>query len=181
MSGIAAATRMPLRWHAARAATASTAGCLAVASLARFGLGAEGLVSAFFLVVLVALARIDLERRILPNRIVLPAAATVLGAQVALFPDRTVEWVLAPLAAFVLLLIPHLVHPAGLGLGDVKLMLLLGAALGFAVFDALLLGFLLVVPVALVLLIHGGAAARKRAIPFGPFLAGGAVLATFLG
>lgn len=171
----------PLRRRSADALTAATAACLVAAAFVRFGVGAHGLVAAFFLAVLVALTRIDLERRILPNRIVLPAAGLVLAAQLALFPDRAVEWLVAPLLAFGLLLVPVLVNPAALGLGDVKLMLLFGAALGFSVFNALLLGFLLVLPVALVILARGGMAARKRAIPFGPFLAGGAVLATLFG
>jgi leader peptidase (prepilin peptidase) / N-methyltransferase len=181
VSEAGAATARPLAGRGTETATGVVAGCLVVASFAHFGLGARGLVSAFFLAVLVILARIDLERRILPDRIVLPAAAAVLVAQLVLFPDRALEWILAPLAAFAILFVPLLVRPNGIGFGDVKLMLLLGAALGFAVLDALLIGFLLVVPVALFLLFRDGATARTRAIPLGPFLVGGAVLALFLG
>jgi len=165
----------------ADAVTATAAGCLAAASFAQLGLGARGVIAAFTLAVLVVLARIDLERRVLPDRIVLPAAAAVLAAQLALFPDRWLEWLLAPLVAFALLFVPLVVRPSGIGFGDVKLMLLLGASLGFAVLDALLLGFLLVVPAALFLLVRDGPKARTRAIPLGPFLAAGAAVATFLG
>ena len=181
MSEAGAAAARPLGGRGAETATGALAGCLVVVSFAHFGLSARGLVSAFFLAVLVLLARIDLERRILPDRIVFPAAAAVLAAQLVLFPDRALEWILAPLAAFAILFVPLLVRPNGIGFGDVKLMLLLGAALGFAVLDALLIGFLLVVPLALFLLLRDGAGARTRAIPLGPFLAGGAVLALFLG
>ena len=165
----------------ADAVTAAAVGCLVAASFAQLGLGARGAVAAFTLAVLAVLARIDLERRILPDRIVLPAAAIVLAAQLAFFPDRWLEWLLAPLVAFALLFVPLVVRPSGIGFGDVKLMLLLGAALGFAVLDALLVGFLLVVPVALFLLVGEGRRARTRAIPLGPFLAAGAAVAILLG
>lgn len=163
------------------ALTAAAAGCLVAAALAERGLGAEGLVTAFFLGVLAVLAAIDLERRVVPDRIVLPAAVIVLAGHLAVAPERWHEWLLAPLVAFAVLFIPLLVRPSGIGFGDVKLMLLLGAGLGFAVLDALLIGFALVVPVALFLLVRDGPKARKRSVPLAPFLAGGAILAIFLG
>ena len=69
-----------------------------------------------------------------------------------------------------------LAYPVGLGMGDVKLALLLGAALGYAVVGALLLGTLAAGLVAAVMLFKEGSSARKRAIPLGPFLAGGAIV-----
>ena len=62
-------------------------------------------------------------------------------------------------------------------MGDVKLGALLGAALGQEVLSALMLGFLAVVPFALVLLVRRGAAARRSTLPLGPFLAFGAAVA----
>ena len=182
MSGAGTRAERPATRPASRAdaLAAAGAGCLAAAAFAQFGLGARGAITAFFCVVLVVLARIDLERRVVPDRIVLPAAALVAVAQLAAAPDRWVEWLVAPVAAFALLLLPLLVRPSGIGFGDVKLMLLLGAALGFGFLDALLVGFLLVVPVGLFLLAREGANARSRAIPLAPFLAAGAVLITFL-
>ena len=94
---------------------------------------AHVLVLAFFAAVLVALSVIDVRTRRLPNRIVLPAAALVLAAQIAIAPDRALEWTLGALGAFAFLLAAALLNPAGLGMGDVKLALLLGAALGWAV------------------------------------------------
>ena len=70
----------------------------------------------------------------------------------------------------------QLAYPAGLGMGDVKLALLIGAALGWSVIAALLFGTLAAGLVSAALLIAKGAEARKRAIPLGPFLAGGAIL-----
>lgn len=128
---------------------------------------------------LVVLSAIDLERGIIPNRIVLPAASIVLVAQVALFPERAGEWALAAtLSAFVLML-PQLLGRRWMGMGDVKLGLLLGAALGWGVIGAVLLAFVCVFPVALLVLLRGGIAARKTTIPFGPFLALGALMVLF--
>lgn len=136
---------------------------------------------ALFLTVLVVLSVIDIERRILPNRIVLPATGLVLTANVVLNPDRALEWVLAGLFAALFLLAAHLFHPAGMGMGDVKLALLLGVALGFSVAVALVVGILAAVPLAILLVVRGGRAARRAVIPFGPFLAFGATVAVFFG
>ena len=139
----------------------------------------EALVAAFTGAVLVVLSAIDLERGIIPNRIVLPAAGIVLLAQIALFPGQALEWVLAALLTAVAFMIPQLLGRAWLGMGDVKLALLLGAALGWGVVGAVLLAFACVFPVALAILIRGGVAARKRAIPFGPFLSLGGLIVLF--
>src|SRR4029077_14547678 len=96
----------------------------------------RALLAAFVAAALVVLSAIDIERGIIPNRIVLPAAGIVLVAQIALFPDRALEWTLAAFLAAVLFLIPHLLARAWMGMGDVKLALLLGAALGWGVLGA---------------------------------------------
>ena len=129
--------------------------------------------------VLVVLAAIDIQRGIIPNRIVLPASGLILLGDVVLFPNRALEWVLAGLVATVVLAMPALLGRAWMGMGDAKLALLLGVGLGWSVFGALLVGFLCVFPVALLVLIRGGAAARKTTIPFGPFLSLGALIVLF--
>jgi prepilin signal peptidase PulO-like enzyme (type II secretory pathway) len=128
---------------------------------------------------LVVLSAIDLERGIIPNRIVLPAAGVVLVAQVALFPDRAAEWALGAILSALVLALPQLVGRAWMGMGDVKLGLLLGAALGWGVLGAVLLAFLCVFPVAFLVVLRGGLAARKTTIPFGPFLSLGALIMLF--
>jgi leader peptidase (prepilin peptidase) / N-methyltransferase len=138
---------------------------------------AEFVVLALFSGVLVVLAVIDARTRRLPNRIVLPAAGVVLAAQVAIAPGHALEWVLAALGAFLVMFLAHLAYPAGLGLGDVKLALLLGAALGWAVGAALALGFVAAAVVGLGLLVRGGWGARKRTMPLGPFFAAGGLVA----
>ena len=164
-----------------RVTAAFAAAALVTCVVAEFGLSARGFIGAFFVSVLVVLSVVDLETRRLPNRIVLPSTLAVLAAQLVFYPERAPEWLLASLGAALFFFIPQLVYPVGVGMGDVKLALLLGAALGKAVILALLLGALASFPVALVIVARRGIAARKTAIPFGPFLAAGAIAALFLG
>jgi leader peptidase (prepilin peptidase)/N-methyltransferase len=164
-----------------RPAVAVAGAILAIACFERFGLSGRAVVATSFAVVLVVLAAIDLERRIIPNRIVLPAVVLILAAQIALSPDRALEWTAAALGAALFLLLPLLVYPSGMGMGDVKLALLLGAGLGWAIVPALVAGLFAAFIVALVVLVRGGLAARKTALPFGPFLVFGALFALFLG
>jgi leader peptidase (prepilin peptidase)/N-methyltransferase len=131
--------------------------------------------------VVLVLAAIDLEHRIIPNRIVIPATAVMLAAQIALNPGHALEYIGAALGAALFFLVPLLIYPSGLGMGDVKLALFLGAGLGWAVVPALVLGLLAIFVAAVVVLARGGLAARKTALPFAPFLAFGALFALFLG
>lgn len=167
--------RIPLRYPLVELSTA----LLIVACVLRFGLTFYTLIAAFFCVVLVVLSAIDLEHRIVPNRIVLPAAAIVLAAQ--LLREPSLEWPLAALGAAGGLFLVALAYPKGLGMGDVKLALLLGAMLGRNVFAALFIGFLAGLVPSLVLFARHGRQARKMAIPLVPFLALGAVIALFWG
>ena len=146
------------------------------AALIRFGPGAQFAIAAFVIASLCVLSVIDITERRLPNRIVLPAAALVLATQTAFFPDRALEWFLAALGGALFLLLPLLVYPAGVGMGDVKLMLLLGAALGSSVVTALLLGSLAAGAYAVFLLVRSGGDARRSSFPLGPFLAFGAII-----
>jgi len=144
-----------------------------------FGLTAEALISAVFCWILVVVTRTDIEHKLIPNRIVVPGTVLVLVART--LDDPSVEWILAAIAAGAVLLVIALIYPAGLGLGDVKLAAFLGAGLGAAVVVGIFLGFLAAFVPAVVLLVRHGRAARKAAIPLGPFLALGAVVALFAG
>jgi leader peptidase (prepilin peptidase) / N-methyltransferase len=167
--------RIPLLYPAVELLTAVLiAGCVLA-----FGLSAEAPVAAFFCAVLVAVSAIDLEHRIIPNRIVLPATAVVLAANTA--RDLSPQWAVAGLGASGFLFAAALVYPAGMGMGDVKLALLMGVALGKTVAVALLAGMLAAMIPGLVLFARHGAKARKMGIPFGPFLAIGSVVALFWG
>jgi leader peptidase (prepilin peptidase)/N-methyltransferase len=156
-----------------------TAALLVAGSVWKFGFHLEALVASFFCLALVAVSATDLEHRIIPNRIVVPAAAIVLVAQTALKPSP--EWAIAAFGASGLLFVAALVYPAGMGMGDVKLALLLGAMLGRTVPVAILLGMVTALVPAVVLLARHGSAARKMGIPLGPFLALGAAVALFAG
>jgi leader peptidase (prepilin peptidase)/N-methyltransferase len=166
-----------LRYPAVELAT----GLLVAACFLRFGFSGKAFVASFFAATLVVLSAIDVERRILPDLIVLPATVIVLVAQIALFPDRTLEWILASLGAALFLFIALVAYPRGMGMGDVKLALLLGAGLGKAVTVGMMLGMLAAVGASIVLFARHGIAARKMFIPFGPFLAFGALVALFWG
>ncbi len=156
----------------------STAVLLAGCVLA-FGLSAEAAVAAFFCAVLVAVSAIDLEHRIIPNRIVLPATGLVLLANTA--RDLSPQWIVAGVAASGFLLAAALAYPAGMGMGDVKLALLMGVALGKTVSVALMAGMLAAMIPGIFLFARHGKKARKIGIPFGPFLALGSVVALFWG
>jgi leader peptidase (prepilin peptidase) / N-methyltransferase len=136
----------------------------------------RSLLAAFFAATLVVLAGIDLERRIIPNVIVLPATLIVLAAHIGIAPGRTVELILAPLAVAVFLFLPNFFTSNAIGMGDVKLGLLLGAGLGWGAIGALLVGFLSTLPFAIAALARGGAAARKQMLPLGPFLSFGGLV-----
>src|SRR5687768_11290036 len=113
---------------------------LVVACVWKFGLSLDALVAAGFCTALVVVSATDLEHRIVPNRVVVPAAAVVLVEQTALHPS--VEWVAGALGASAFLLAAALAYPRGMGMGDVKLALLLGAMVGWTVPVALMAGML---------------------------------------
>jgi leader peptidase (prepilin peptidase) / N-methyltransferase len=171
----ACGTRIPLRYPAVELVTA----LLVAACGLRFGLTPYAGIAAGFCVVLIAISAIDLEHRIVPNRIVVPAAIAGLVAQ--LIREPSIEWPLAALGASFFLLIAALAYPRGMGMGDVKLALLLGAVLGRDVAAALLIGVLAALLPAIALFAMKGVAARKMAIPFAPFLSFGAVVALLAG
>jgi leader peptidase (prepilin peptidase)/N-methyltransferase len=145
----------------------------------KFGLSSDAAIGSFFCAVLVVLSAIDIDRRIVPNKIVLPAAAIVLAAQTAVHPS--LEWLAAGLGASLFLLLAALAYPRGMGMGDVKLALLLGFAVGWTVPVALFAGMVAALVPSAVLFARHGSKARKMAIPFAPFLALGGVLALFWG
>jgi leader peptidase (prepilin peptidase)/N-methyltransferase len=163
------------RYPAVEALTAAlTAGCVL-----KFGASWDALIGAFFCAVLVALSATDFERRVIPNLVVLPAAVAVLAAKTIVHPS--VEWVIAGVGAGGFLLLAALAYPGGMGMGDVKLALLLGFALGRTVPVAMLIGMISALVPSAVLLAKHGSAARKMAIPFGPFLAFGGIVGLFAG
>jgi leader peptidase (prepilin peptidase) / N-methyltransferase len=154
-------------------------GLLVAACVLEFGLTFEAAIAAFFCCVLVAISAIDIAHRIVPDKIVLPSTLIVLVAQTIREPSP--EWILAAFGAALFLFLAALVYPAGMGMGDVKLALLMGAALGKVVSVALMVGMVAALVPGVYLLARHGRAARKMGIPFAPFLALGSIVALFAG
>jgi leader peptidase (prepilin peptidase)/N-methyltransferase len=134
-----------------------------------------------FAAMLIAVAGIDLEHRIIPNKILLPAAVFAIAAAVALRPGELPELAIAGAGAFAAFLLAALAHPAGMGMGDVKLAGVMGLFLGAAVIPALFIAFLAGTVVGLVVIARHGAEGRKKGVPFGPFLALGGLAGLLVG
>lgn len=134
-----------------------------------------------FVTALVAVTLTDLERRIIPNRILAVTALLGLAIAAATDPGGLPERAIAAAAAGGLLFAAALAYPRGMGLGDVKLAAVMGLFLGRSVAPAILVALLAGSVVGLAMIARHGAAARKRAIPFGPFLALGGVVGLLAG
>jgi leader peptidase (prepilin peptidase) / N-methyltransferase len=134
-----------------------------------------------FVAALIALAGIDFDHKLLPNKIVYPLAAYGLIATALVERDDLLEHVVAGAGAFVFLLVAVLAYPRGMGMGDVKLAGAMGLYLGASVIPALLVAFLTGSLAGVVILAREGAAARKKAIPFGVFLAIGGIVGVLAG
>jgi len=134
-----------------------------------------------FTALLIAVAGIDLEHRIIPNKLVVPALAygLVVGSviDIGAMPERLA----AGAGAFLFLLTAALAYPAGMGMGDVKLAGVMGLYLGVSVIPALFAAFLAGTVVGVAIMVREGAGARKKGVPFGPFLALGGLLAVLAG
>jgi len=149
------------------------AGCLV-----EFGATLHGFAAAVFSLALVVITATDLEYRLIPNRVVGPASLVVLAAMTAAKPSPV--WAIAAVAAAAFLLVFSLVSPQGMGMGDVKLAFLMGAALGTSVVAALVVASLASLVPSIVILVRYGRAGRKVGFPFGPFLALGSLVALFV-
>jgi leader peptidase (prepilin peptidase)/N-methyltransferase len=139
---------------------------------------ALGLVLCFLLV---TITLTDLEHRIIPNRIVLAGSIAAVAIVALGDPDSLVEHALAAAIAGGLMFLIALAYPRGMGMGDAKLVAMIGLFIGRAVAPATLIGFLLGAVVGVAMIARRGSAARKQAIPFGPFLAVGGIIGLWFG
>jgi leader peptidase (prepilin peptidase) / N-methyltransferase len=133
-----------------------------------------------FAAMLIAVAGIDLDHRIIPNKILLPAAIWGIAATIAFRPDNIDDSLIAGGIAFSALLLTALIYPAGMGMGDVKLAGVMGLYLGLSVIPALFVAFAAGAIVGVGIVIASGGD-RKRGVPFGPFLALGAFVGLLAG
>lgn len=134
-----------------------------------------------FVTMLTAVTLTDLERRVIPNRILFVAAVAAVTIAAVGDPGSLPERAIAALAAGGLFFLVALAYPRGMGLGDVKLAAAMGLFLGRDVAAAILVALLAGSLVGLAMIAGQGSAARKQAIPFGPFLALGGVVGLLLG
>lgn len=162
--------------------TELTLGALyALTVLVLWGEAGEIVMGLIFVSTLLAVTLTDLEQRIIPNKILLVAAVLALVFAAVYDPASLPGRLAAAAAAGGLFFLAALAYPSGMGLGDVKLAATMGLFLGRDVGAALLVALLAGALVGLVLIARDGTAARKQAIPFGPFLAVGGVVGLLAG
>jgi leader peptidase (prepilin peptidase) / N-methyltransferase len=130
---------------------------------------------------LVPVALIDLEHRVIPNRLLLPGLVAGLALVAVDDAGDLAEHAAAAAGAFAFLLVAAIAYPAGMGMGDVKLAGVMGVFLGVAIVPAMLVAFLAGTLVGLVVIAREGPGARKKGVPFGPFLALGGIVGLLAG
>jgi leader peptidase (prepilin peptidase)/N-methyltransferase len=174
----ACGTRISLRYPLVEAGTALLCGLVVLAK----GFDEDALIPLVLVLLMVPVTLIDLDHRIIPNKLMIVGAVLAPALVLWLEPDAIVEHLIAGAAAGGFFLLAVLAYPRGMGVGDIKLAavlgLFLGRAVGPAVFIALISGTLVG---ALIMARKGVAEGRKTAVPFGPFLALGGVVALFVG
>jgi leader peptidase (prepilin peptidase)/N-methyltransferase len=170
--------RISARYPLVEAGTALLCALVVIAK----GADADALLGLALVLLLVPVTLIDLDHRIIPNRLMLVGAVVAPALLLLVAPADLAEHLIAAAAAGGFFLLAALAYPRGMGMGDVKLAavlgLFLGRAVGPAVFIALISGTLVG---AVVIARKGAREGRKTAVPFGPFLALGAVCALFAG
>jgi leader peptidase (prepilin peptidase)/N-methyltransferase len=167
--------RYPLTELATAMLFAGTAVVLGTDDLGELGLGLA------LCALLVVITLTDLERRLIPNAVLLVGAAVAVALAAATDVASLPERFIAAVAAGGFLFCIALAYPRGMGMGDVKLAAVMGLFLGRDVAPALLVGFGAGALVGLAMMARKGTAARKEAIPFGPFLALGGIVGLWFG
>ncbi len=162
--------------------TEALTGALFAAVVIARGAGRTTWLALIFVAALVAITSIDLEHRIIPDRILAPMAVAALALTALFEPHQLPERLIAAGAAGGFLLVAALAYPGGMGMGDVKLAAVMGLVLGRAVAPALLVALLGGTVAGIVVMArHGIQQGRRTKIPFGPFLALGGVVGLFAG
>jgi leader peptidase (prepilin peptidase) / N-methyltransferase len=174
----ACGSRISARYPVVEAVTALLCGLVVLAK----GLDKDAVLPLALVLLLVPVTLIDLDHRIIPNKLMIVGAVLAPALLLWVDPDALAEHLIAGVAAGGFFLVAVLAYPRGMGVGDIKLAavlgLFLGRAVGPAVFIALISGTLVG---ALIMARKGVAEGRKTAVPFGPFLAFGGVVALFAG
>jgi leader peptidase (prepilin peptidase)/N-methyltransferase len=162
--------------------TEAATGVLFAAVVIAHGTSGSVWLDLIFVAALVAITRIDLEHRIIPDRILAPLAAAALVLTVTFEPYQLPERLIAATAAGGVLFLVVLAYPKGMGMGDVKLLAVMGLVLGRSVAPALLIALIAGTLVGVGIMARRGVGeGRRTVIPFGPFLALGGVVGLFAG
>jgi leader peptidase (prepilin peptidase) / N-methyltransferase len=162
--------------------TEATTGALFAAVVIAHGSSSSVWLDLLFVAALVAITRIDLEQRIIPNRILAPLAVAALVLTAIFEPHQLPERLIAAGAAGGVLFLIVLAYPKGMGMGDAKLLAVMGLVLGRSVAPALLVALISGTLVGVVIMSKRGVAqGRRMTIPFGPFLALGGIVGVFAG
>src|SRR3954454_21280800 len=174
----ACGSRISPRYPLVEGATALLCGLVVLVK----GLDKDAVLPLVLVLLMVPVTLIDLDHRIIPNKLMILGAVLAPALVMLVDPDAIVEHLIGGAAAGSFFLLAVLAYPRGMGVGDIKLAgvlgLFLGRAVGPAVFIALVSGTLVG---ALIMARKGVAEGRKTAVPFGPFLALGGVVALFVG
>lgn len=148
----------------------------------KFGWTIALLPALLFVSTLVIVANADLDKRVVPNLVLLVSLPAGIIAQLLAHPDEWLTWTLSAVIAFSAMFVAALAYPKGMGMGDVKLAGVMGIYLGRAVAPAMLMAFLLGTVVGIgVMMARGVAEGRKTAVPFAPFMALGGIFGLFWG
>jgi leader peptidase (prepilin peptidase) / N-methyltransferase len=169
--------RISPRYPAVEVLTAVTFGAV----VAVHGFDNDLILELPFVACLIALAGIDFDHRLLPNKIVYPMAAYGVVATALVDSGDLAGHLIAGTGAFLFLFVTVLAYPRGMGMGDAKLAGAMGLYLGLSIVPALLVAFLSGSIVGLGIIAREGAAARKKAVPFGVFLALGGIVGVLAG
>ena len=157
-------------------------GLLCAAVVLRYGADEDVWLPLAFVILLVPVTLIDLDHRIIPNKLMIVGAIVAVALVLVTASEDVTEYAIAGAAAFGFFFLAALAYPAGMGMGDVKLAGVMGLFLGRGVAPALFVGLLAGTVVGVAIIARRGAAeGRKTAVPFGPFLALGSVVAVFVG
>lgn len=170
--------RIPLRYLLIELAVG---GAFALTAVVLHGDPGQLALGLLFVTMLAAVTLTDLDRRVIPNRILLAGAIAALVVAAVIDPSSLPERAIAAAAAGGVLLVIGLAYPQGMGMGDVKLAAVMGLYLGSSVAPALLVGVFSGAVVGLGVMLARGSEARKLALPFGPFLALGGVVGLLVG
>jgi len=160
---------------------AALTACLFAALTLKIGFEPQLAPALLLTALIVPASVIDLNHRIIPNAINLPGAVLVFTVASIAQPDRMAEFLISGILCFLFLGLAWVVYPKGMGLGDVKMALMIGLGTGRYAFVALLAGFMASTFLSAYLLLTRGAEARKATFPFGPFLAFGTEIALLWG